>query len=270
MNDKAVKRNRSVEKALSIVEVMAQSSRPMRLQEIASKVGIPASTAMRFLTTLAHRNYVSQDPESLRYALTLKLCNIANQISFRSSMRDLVRPQLIELSDLCQESSCLAVEDESQVVYIDVVEAPDMMLRTLQRIGKRAPLHSTGVGKCLLVNYTERQLQWLAEEHGFERLTENTITGIEELRREVNLVRERGYAVDNEECEPGVRCLAVPLRDYTGQVVASISISAPTSRLTMEKVEELEPKIKTVAAYMSHELGYTCHSDAAEAGELKR
>lgn len=263
---KSVKKNRSVEKVLTIVETMAASSKPMRLHDIARQAGIPTSTALRFLSTLAQHNYVSQDPDSSRYALTLKLCNIANQISFHSTMRDLVRPRLEELASICGESSCLAIEDEGEVVYIDVVEGPDKMLRTLQRIGKRAPLHSTGVGKCLLLNYGQAEIRELACTKGLEKLTEHTIDNPDTLLHELESVRVRGYAVDDEECEHGVRCLAAPLRDYTGRIVASISISGPVSRLTTERIGENAARLTSTAVGMSEELGFSSDRTAERIG----
>lgn len=261
MEKKSGKDNKSVEKALTIIEIMAKNSKPMRLQEISRKAGLPASTAMRFLNTLAKRNYVSQDHDSLRYALTLKLCNVAGQISFDSSMRELIRPRLSELAEVCGESACLAIKDDDEVVYIDVVDGPDFMLRTLQRIGKRAPLHSTGVGKCLLLDYDRQELEEFAQRSGLAKLTENTITEIDELYSELLHVREIGYAIDNEECEYGVRCIAMPVRDYTKRVVASVSISGPATRLTYRKIERIAPEMQRIAARMSQELGLEPDSD---------
>ena len=257
MKQKAVKKNQSVEKVLRIIEVMSTRRGPMRLQDIAAASELPSSTAIRFLNTLSQYNYVVQDPDSSRYALTLKICKIANEVHAQISVRDVIRPHILKLSDMCGESACTAIAEGAQVVYIDVVEGPDQMLRTLQRIGKRAPLHSTGVGKCLLLNYSDAELATLAEATGLESLTEHTVTEIEGLKAEIDRVRADGYALDDEECELGVRCVAAPVRDFSGDVVAAISISGPASRMTGERIERVKDRVRSTAAAISTQLGYT-------------
>jgi DNA-binding IclR family transcriptional regulator len=105
------------------------------------------------------------------------------------------------------------------------------MLQTLQRIGRVAPMHATGVGKLHLLNYTDEQLETLGKKRSFARFTPRTITELPALKKELEHIRQQGYAVDDEECEAGVRCLAVPVRDYTGMVMAALSVSAPVARL---------------------------------------
>ena len=249
-------KNQSVERTFQIIEIMAADRGPMRLLDIAGKAKLPSSTTLRFLKTLMFYHYVRQDPATLRYSLSLKFCQISSMISSQFSIRDIVRPYLIELSNRCQESTCLAQEDDMTVLYIDSVDGPDNMLKTFQRIGKRALLHSTGVGKLLLLNYDERQLDNLITKYGLPSITPNTITKKEDLINELCKIRTNDYALDDEECELGARCLAAPIRDYTGNVIAGISVSGPTNRMTMKKIDEIKSIIKDIAEEISAALGF--------------
>jgi DNA-binding IclR family transcriptional regulator len=227
----------------------------MRLHEIASGLGLPSSTVLRFLNTMAVCGYVAQDAETVRYYLTMRLCRMGNLVSAQHPLRDIVRPFLVELSASCGELACLAVERDLMVVYIDVVEGPDSILKTLQRIGKIAPLHSTGVGKTLLLGFPNEKLERFVESGGLRPVTRNTITTREGLIAELARIREQGYALDEEECEEGVRCVAAPLRDYSGDIVASISISGPVSRMPESKIERIQREIVKTAAEVSRRLG---------------
>lgn len=256
MKEKLTKKNQSVEKIFQIIEAMAESSGPVRLQDLSQKVQYPASTTLRMLNTLLSYGYVNQDVETSKYSLSMKFCKIGEAVKSQFSIRDLIRPYLHELSEKCQESACLAIEQDMTVVYIDVVEGPDKMLRTMQRIGKSAPLHSTGVGKLMLVNYSQDQLEAFVQKRGLEPLTEKTITSLEALRKELDKVKTNGIALDDEECETGARCVAAPIRDYTGKVVAGISVSGPTSRITMERVVHIKGIILGIAGRASNKLGF--------------
>lgn len=257
MKEKSAKKNQSVEKVFQIIEIMASAKTSMRLLDISEKLSLPASTVLRFLNTLMAFNYVNQDPETLKYRLSMKLCQIGHMVNSQFSIRETVRPYLVELSEKCQESACLAIEDDMSVVYIDAVDGPDSILRTMQRIGKIAPLHSTGVGKLLLLNYSAGKLDRLIAEKGLPALTLNTITTKEKLLFELEKIRTQGYSLDDEECEIGAKCIAAPLRDYTGNIVACISVSGPVSRMTCEKTEKITATIDRIALDLSRRLGYT-------------
>ena len=256
MQENISNKNQSVERTFQIIEIMAQGTPSMRLLDIAEKTQLPNSTVLRFLKTLMLYNYVRQDSETLRYSLSLKFCHIGYMISSQLSIRDIVRPYLIGLSKKCQESTCLAQEEDMTVMYIDAVDGPDNMLKTLQRIGKRAPLHCTGVGKLMLLNYDYAKLDLLIAKYGLISMTPNTITNKDDLLAELSKVSENDFALDDEECELGARCLAAPIRDYTGNVIAAISVSGPTNRMTMKKIDEFKTYISEISCNISKALGY--------------
>ena len=254
MTSKAVKKNLSIGKALQIIETMSAHNGPMRLQEVANSVSQPPSTTLRFLNTLMDFGYADQDPNNLHYFLTMKFCKIGSLISRQIKMREVVRPFLEKLSQKFGESTCLAICQEDRVVYIDVVDGPDHILQALQRIGKIAPLHCTGVGKCLLLEYPEPMIARLSGK-GLSSLTKNTITSENELKAELTKVRKQGYSEDNEECELGVRCVAAPIRDYSGRIVAAISSTGPTHRIASEKLKQIRAELPVAAAEISRRLG---------------
>ena len=203
MTAKLSKLNQSVEKVLQIIEIMAHERQPMRLQDVAAGCGMPASTVLRMLNTLLVYGYVNQDPHSLRYSLSLKFAQIGSRVCEQVSLRDIVHPLLAELSRECREASCLAIEEDMEVVYTDVVDGPDSMLKIMQRIGKRAPMHSTGIGKLLLLNYSEEQLDEYIAAKGLPALTPNTLVTKQALAAKLEEIRGQGYALDDEECELG-------------------------------------------------------------------
>lgn len=256
MGEKLAKNNQSVEKVLQIIETMAQNREPLRLQDIALKVDMPASTTLRFINTLMKCGYAHQDPITLRYSLTLKFMYIGSLVSLQISIRDIVHPYLVELSRKCNESVCLAIEQDMEIVYIDVIDGPDGMLKITQRIGKLAPIHSTGIGKLMLLNYDSRQLNQMIAVKGLKALTPNTITSKEELIKELKKIKAQGFALDNEECELGARCLSVGIKDYTGKYVAGISVSGPTTRMTMDYISNIKNIVIDIADKISEHLGY--------------
>jgi DNA-binding IclR family transcriptional regulator len=254
------KRNQSIAKALQIIEVMAEAAGPLRLQEIASSLDAPASTVLRFLKTLMDNGYAAQNPNTLQYFLTLKFCRIGDQVKRQVQIRDLVRPHIVKLSEDLGESTSLAVEQDLLVVYVDLVEGPDHTLKTLQRIGKVAPMNATGVGKALMIDHDRKEIERLIESRGLTKLTGHTIVSISKLLKELELTRKRGYAIDDEECEIGMRCVAASLRDHTGSVVAAISTSAPAGRMPESRIKQLGVQLKKLALQISSELGYAARS----------
>lgn len=256
MNEKSVKNNQSVEKVLQIIETMAKNREPLRLQDVALMVDMPASTTLRFLNTLMKQGYVNQDPLTSRYFLTLKFTYIGSLVSSQISIRDIAHPYLIELSKKCNESVCLGIEQDMEIVYIDVIDGPDGMLKITQRIGKLAPIHSTGIGKLLLLNYDMKQLDRIIAIKGLKALTPNTITSKKELLKELDTIKTQGYALDDEECELGARCISGGIKDYTGKYVAGISVSGPTTRLTMENIKTIKNVVIEIADKISEHLAY--------------
>ena len=231
MEKKLAKVNQSVEKALQLVEVLASSREPMRLGDLAAACGLPASTTLRLVNTLLLLGYANQDPVTLRYSLTLKFAQIGSQVSSQMDIRNLAHPWLLELSSRCGESCCLAIEENR-------------------------PLYCTGVGKIFLLNDDAASLEQYIAENGLEPLTSHTITTREGLLSELEKIGRQGYALDDEECEQGARCVAAGVRDYTGKVVAGISVSGPLHRMEPEHIRRIIPQVQRTAQRLSQLLAY--------------
>lgn len=255
MKEKRSIQNHSVEKLFLIIETMARASIPLRLQEVADAAAIPASTALRFLNTLRSLGYVYQDPSSLRYSLTLKFAVIGDHVASQIPIRDIARPFLAELSRKCEETCCLAEEQDMETVYLDVVEQQDNLLRVFQRPGVHAPLHCTGVGKLFLLNRSESELDLFLRLKKLDRMTPNTITTYSGLADELGRIRRQGFAMDNEENASGLTCIAAPIRDHTGRIRFGISIAGPSARLTEERVATIVPYLLEAAEQITETLG---------------
>lgn len=237
------KGNQSVGKALKIIEILAGAPEPMRLMDIAALAQMPSSTALRMIATLMGCGYIAQESDTQKYYLTLKFARIGEVAASRFNMRNVIHPYLTRLSHDCGEASCAAVDNDMTALYVDFVDGPDGMLKITQHIGKLSPLHCSGVGKCLLLNYDEGMIEAFIEKKGLPAFTSNTVTSKKRLLRELQEIRQRGYAIDDEECEMGVRCIACGVSDHSGRIAAAISISGPVGRMT-------EPRVKTISTLL--------------------
>jgi DNA-binding IclR family transcriptional regulator len=248
--------NHSTDKVLSILEYLANIGEPVRLQTLAIDLGLNASTASRFLMSLEKNGYVKQEEETRKYMLTLKLCTLSRKLLSNNNMVIYAKPFLKRLSALFKEVSCLSVEQDMSVVYIATHDGPDNMLKTFSYIGKRAPMHCTGSGKLLLTNYTDEQLIEYLRIKGHIKPTEHTINTYKELKNELKQIQKQNYSVDNEECEIGMHCVAIPIRNYTGTIVAGLSVTGPSARMPFQKIQDNLPVLFQVSKQLSIILGY--------------
>jgi DNA-binding IclR family transcriptional regulator len=248
--------NQSTDKVLAILEYLADAGGPVRLQTIAVDLGLNASTASRFIQTLEKNGYVRQEEDTRRYMLTMKICSLSRKMLSRNNLVLYAKPFLNNLSALFNEVSCLSVEEDRSVVYVATHDGPDNMLKSFSYIGKRAPMHCTGSGKLLLTNYTDEQLVEYLRVNGNIKPTEHTINTYKELKNELKKIQGQRYSIDDEECELGMRCIAIPIRNYTGAIAAGLSVTGPTARMTFDKIEEKLPQLFQASKQLSILLGY--------------
>ena len=235
-NKNAIMSNQSTEKALRIMEYLASCGRPMRLLDISEALEINPSTAGRFLNALINCGYVMQDPETLRYSMTYKICRIANMINVENDVKiqQITHPYLEQISEIFDESSCVSIERDMEMVYIDVYTGRGRALMSRQRIGNTAPMHCTGNGKLCLLNYSGRAAgpadlpAGTAAVHGVYADHKGGADGAS------GGDPARSATPATKECEIGMRCLAYPIRDYTRRIIGGISITGPSSRLNSE------------------------------------
>jgi DNA-binding IclR family transcriptional regulator len=248
--------NFSTDKVLAILEYLAKVSEPVRLKTLSEDLGLNNSTALRFLTSLEKNGYVRQETETRRYLLTMKICTLSHRLLSNNNIVFYVKPFLEQLSNVFKEVTCLAIEQDMSMVYVATHDGPDHMLKFFNYIGKRAPMHCTGSGKLLLTNYSSRQLAEYIKKKGSIKPTKNTINTYRELRIELDQIRKQNYSIDNEECEIGMRCVAIPIRNYTGNIIAGLSVTGPVVRMTSQKIKENLSYLSTVSKQLSVLLGY--------------
>jgi DNA-binding IclR family transcriptional regulator len=246
-------------KGLALVEHVADSGRPLRLVDLVEASGLPRPTALRLLDVLCRAEVLRADAEG-RYTLGPRVAAWGQSFLDRLDLRSQAVDLMEELVEISGETCFLGVVDRQQVLYLAAVHSPQPV-RPAARPGFRNPLHCTGIGKVLLSGMTDADaLELLAVP--LERRTENTITEPEDVLTHVAGVRERGYAIDEIENEEGVRCVAAPVRDHTGSVIAGISVSAPAYRFSPEDVRRLAPEVVRVSAELSRRLGAPTAEDS--------
>lgn len=240
----------SVERALDVLEALAEHGGEAALSEIAARTGLPYGTIHRLLQTLLARGYVRQESDR-RYALGAGLVRLGGVAE--GMVGTWARPYLAKMVELSGETANLAVLEGDFIVYVAQVPSP-RRLRMFAEVGRRVLPHSTAVGKVLLAGRAAGEAVTLLERTGMPRRTPNTITETRAMLAELALVRDRGYALDLGEEELGVHCLAVPVHDGD-RVVAAMSVSGPAERIDAVDREELAEGMRKIAHAFGTELG---------------
>lgn len=245
----------SAERVFQVLEALAEGG-PAALTVLSQHLGLSKSTTHRMLHSLAELGYVRKEEASGKYCLTLKLLEISGRLLEQFDVLPAARRHLEKLMRLTNETVHLVQREGDSIVYIDKVESAASSIRMVSRVGMRLPLYCTGVGKAILAELPDAQVREIWEKSAVTAYTPHTITTLGRMARELAEVRKKGYAVDNEENELGVRCIAACIHDYTGQANYAFSISAPVSRMPDARVEELARFVLQVKAELSLELGY--------------
>ncbi len=255
LGEKAGESVQSVVRALRLLEALGDSRGEIGIAELSRRVGFHVSTVHRLLATLIALGYARQSPETGRYALGAKAFHVADSYLGQMDLRLAVRPTLERLSRETGETANLVILDGREALYLDKVESPQS-LRIYSRIGRRAPLHCTAVGKVLLASRSQDETDALLGREPLDVLTRFTIVSRPQLRRELEKVREQGYALDIEECEAGASCIAAPVRNAQGETVAGVGISGPHVRMGPQRIQELIPCVVRAAHQASEQLGF--------------
>jgi IclR family acetate operon transcriptional repressor len=243
----------AVERSLDLLELVVRADPEIGLRELSQASGLPVATTHRLLKALMGRQYLRQNPASRRYTVGPAALELAATIGASRNLVQLAEPSLRELVEISQESANLAAVDGTDVVYLAHAEAA-RMVRMFTQVGNRAPVYATGTGKALLAYMTDPQRVRLLARLRLARYTPHTITDKRLLEAALAEIRERGYALDEGEYEEGVHCIAVPVCDREGRVIAALSISGPSSRLSPQRMAELGPRIRKVADRLSQSL----------------
>ena len=242
-----------------ILDILGQNPQGIGVRDLSLKVNLPKGTTHRLLSSLSYLGYVRQDTKTRNYLLGFKLVELGNILLSQLDLRREAAPFLKDLAERTKETIHMVILDQDEVVYIDKVEGDNNPsgLRMASRIGLRNPAHSSAVGKVLLSHFSDEALGQFLRRKGLLRRTENTITDPAQLKEHLKIVRDQGYAIDDEENEKGVRCVGAPIYDEAGNAVAAISISGPAFRVTKKMAQEtLVKEVMNTALNISRRLGF--------------
>ncbi|MHC1727118.1 MAG: IclR family transcriptional regulator [Syntrophobacteraceae bacterium] len=249
----------AIERAAALLDALSQQGQGVSLGTLSAKVGLSKGTAHRILNSLMYFDFVRQDTASRDYSLGFKLVELGSSLLDQIDLRKEAAPFLQNLSQRTNETTYLVVLNRAEVVYLEKIEAADSstVLRATAKVGQRNAANSCAVGKTLLADLPEEELGILIQEMPFVQKTENTITDPLQLREHLKVVLGRGYAVDDEESERGIRCVAAPIRDERGRAVAAISISGPAIRVTRQRIQALLiEEVTRTALEISRKMGF--------------
>lgn len=252
MQDGTVK---SLIKATQILEYLANEVSEQSLVEVARGVGLHVATARRLLITLNHTDFIRKNEQTKKYSLGLKIMMLAEKVTDSLNLREVSIPFLRELMEKSGETANLVIEDKDAVVYIEQVESRNY-LRTANKVGSRAPMYCTACGKILLAFRPVEDIESYIRNISFTRFTHKTIIDKEKLKEELQKIYRTNIAIDNEEQMKGECCVAAPIRDHTGKVIAAVSISGPSFRITPKRIKELMTLTVEIGMKISKQFGF--------------
>ncbi len=247
----------SVSHALDILESFTKTEKELGVTELSKRLGLHKNNVFRLLATLEHRGYIEQNGETENYRLGPKTLQIGSIFIEQRECRRQARPILESLMMAASETSVVAVLRGSKVIYMDSVEA-DRTVRAISRIGAMFPAQCTAVGKAQLAFLAPEEIERLYHDPVLEQLTPRSLKTRDALLANLAVTRERGYAVEDEECDLDVRSIAAPVRDFSRNVIAAIGIVAPANRLTDQQVEQggVLARLQEAAQALSRKMGF--------------
>lgn len=246
----------SVSHALDLLEQFHDEVDELGVTELSKRLKLHKNNVFRLLATLESRGYIEQNKVTENYRLGLKTLELGQTFVKQMGLLRQARPVLENLVHECNETSYVAILKDLHIIYLDVVET-DLTVRVVPRVGSRLPAYCTAAGKVQIAYMSEEDLEQYLPPKDLKPLTPNTITDRDKLKQQLRQVVEDGYAIDDEELDIGVRCVSAPIRDYTRRIIGAVSISGPSMRLSMERMDkELVPLVKRAAEEISVKLGF--------------
>jgi IclR family KDG regulon transcriptional repressor len=246
----------SVTNALNLLEAFKADRDELGVTELSKRLNLHKNNVFRLLATLEAKGYIEQNKANENYRLGVKSLELGQTFIKQLGLVRQAKPFLKEIVKECNEMAYIGIIRQNSVVYLDVEET-NQTVKVTNRVGWRLPIHCTAIGKAQITYASEEELEKLNILDNMERFTPNTIVDKVEFIKHLKEVAKRGYALDNEEYDLGVRCVGVPLRDYTGRVVGGISVSGPSFRMTDEMLrEKIIPAVKEAGEKVSKRLGF--------------
>lgn len=241
-----------IDRMMTLLDALSDSADPVSLKQLAAATGLHPSTAHRILASMAAGRLVERH-DGGNYRLGIRLLELGHLVKTRINLREIALPQMQALHEALGEAINLAVRRDDQIVYIERTASGRSKVRVVYLVGDSAPLHLTSIGKLFLADTSTEALRQYAKRTGLPGKTEHSLTTLKLLEKDLDWVRRHQMANDIEEAELGLRCVAAPIRDDEGQLVAGLSVSAPTER----HKPDWPQKVSAAAAIISRDLGYT-------------
>lgn len=248
---------KSIEKTIKLIEIMKTKNNGIGINDLSKICNMPISTTHRILSVLEKHGYIIQSNDTKKYKLGLKFLEISRHILESLDLRKQAAPFLTDLMLKTNETVHLSILDENEIVFIDRVES-QQSIRAISNIGMRAYPHLVASGKAILAFLPENELKTILSKIKFEEWLPNSIKDVETLIKELESVKMLGFAIDDEEHQKGGRCVAAPIFNYNGRVIAAVSVSGPSSRLPIALLKnEFSKYVINTANEISYSLGYT-------------
>ncbi|WFE75637.1 IclR family transcriptional regulator [Roseinatronobacter sp. S2] len=242
----------TVAKALDVLDLVASFGRPVRFSDVLEQSPFPKATLYRLLQTLVSQGMLAFDPDRSCYTMGIRLVRLAHVAWAQSSLAPIARPHLDRLSAQVGETVHLAQLDHAQVLYVDKRNAR-MPIQMYSQAGKVGPAYCTGVGKAMLAFLPEGQLPAILAQQSWHRFTPKTLTSPDALQKELAAIRARGFALDDEEHEPGIICVALPVMTSGGAVLGALSVTSTTSHTDLDALCAYAPLIRDIARTIAQE-----------------
>ncbi|UCF27143.1 MAG: IclR family transcriptional regulator, partial [Chloroflexota bacterium] len=246
----------SVERAIDILESFSAEEPGLGVGELSRRVKLPKSTVFRLLTTLESKGFIAQNSETGLYHLGLRLIPLANSVFVYRDLRQTARPHLRSLADTLEETTSLSILVDNDIINLEQVEFRGRLVVRAGGAGYKIPFHATSGGKVIAAYLPEDEVETLLASD-LPALTPATITDADSLRRQLQQVRSQGYATSFDEIEIGLHAISSPILNHEGNVIACVSVSGPSYRLTRPRIVEVSPLVIQAADQISRELGLT-------------
>ena len=248
----------TVGNAIEILEILAKdvSSHGVGVTDISREMNMGKSSVHRILDTLLYYGYVIKDAETSRYRLGWGLYTIGQRVPQQNQIFSLDSAYLIELSKKTGDTVNLGVRDRDEVIIISKLEGTNAGLRVGIQVGEHEPIHATALGKMLISDMCDGDITDILRFSEFHKFTDNTLSDADELLCDLKVVRERGYSMDNQEFAVGMICIAMPIRDYTGNIIAAVSVSSPSNHMNEERIAFITENLRECCGRISWNTGY--------------
>lgn len=245
----------SLDRAFNILEIISEHQSGISLTDLSERSGLHKSTVFRLASSLMENGYIEQTANSL-YKITYKMYEIGSRVYENLSIIEAARDSLEKLVKEVGEVGHLVIRNDTKIIYIDKINSGRNSAIMGSSIGSTAPMYCTSVGKAMLFNAKEKEIKNLWEKSKIVGRTESTITDVEDFIEDIKISKERGYSIDNEENELGIRCIGAPIYNSTNNICGALSISGPISRINSETLESYAQPLIEATQEISRKMGY--------------